>query len=253
MKISRYYQAQSFELNETVELSKENHRHAVQVLRSDVGSSLILFNGQGGEYVAKFIEVSKRHSQVKIEAFNVINTESPLKTTLVLAMIKPEKMDFAIQKAVELGVDVIQPVYTRRSVVRIKSNRIEKKMGHWQRVVISASEQSGRTRLAQIQAPVDLNSWLALPQPPHQLRVALLPGDYPGLLELADKDLTDTVTDLALIIGPEGGFREDEEQQMLSKGVTPVSFGPRILRAETAAVSALTASQLIWGDLYRNI
>ena len=249
MKISRYYQEEPFEIDQLVELSKENHRHAVQVLRSEVDSPLVLFNGKGGEYIARFVEISKRCSQVKIEAYNEINTESSLKITLALAMIKPEKMDFAIQKAVELGVNIIQPIYTQRSVIKLKSNRLEKKMAHWQGVIISASEQSSRTRLAQMLAPIDFEAWLKQTSQ-YYLNIAMLPGDYPGLLELAESLPSVNATDeLALIIGPEGGFTNTEERYMLENNITPVSFGPRILRAETAAIAGITACQLCWGDL----
>ncbi len=249
MKISRYYQAEPLKIGQLVELSKENHRHAVQVLRSEVGSPLVLFNGEGGEYIAHFVEIGKRHSRVKIEAYNENSTESKLGITLVLAMIKPEKMDFAIQKATELGVSKIQPIYTQRSVIKLKANRLEKKMAHWQGVIISASEQSNRTRLAQILAPLSVENWLEQASA-YPLKIAMLPGDYPGLLALAESlPSANDADQLALLIGPEGGFTDNEEQLMLQNNVTPVSFGPRILRAETAAIAGITACQLCWGDV----
>ncbi len=249
MKISRYYQAEPFEVGQLVELSKENHRHAVQVLRSELNSPLVLFNGEGGEYLARFMEIGKRQSRVKIEAYNENNTESLLGITLVLAMIKPEKMDFAIQKATELGVSKIQPIYTQRSVIKLKMNRLEKKMTHWRGIIISASEQSNRTRLAQILTPMNFENWLKQTSV-YPLKVAMLPGDYPGLLALAESLPSTHVADqLALVIGPEGGFTDHEEQRMLQNNITPVSFGPRILRAETAAIAGITACQLCWGDV----
>ncbi len=249
MKISRYFQEESFEIGQVIELSKENHRHAVQVLRSEVASPLIMFNGEGGEYKARFVDIKKHHSWVKIESFNPQNRESALKITLVLAMIKPDKMDFAIQKAVELGVNVIQPIYTQRSVIRLKSNRLEKKMAHWQAVIVSASEQSGRTSLAEILPPIDFALWLKQ-VPPGSLSVAMLPGNHPGMTKLAESSsIVAACREVLLVIGPEGGFSDAEEQQIVSANINPVSFGPRILRAETAVVAGISACQLCWGDL----
>ncbi len=244
VKMSRYYQPQPFEIGQTVSLSKENHRHAVQVLRSTVGDPLILFNGQGGEYQARFTKINKRDSQAMIESFIHAERESCLRITLVMAMIKPEKMDFAIQKAVELGVDAIQPIYTRRSVIRLKAQRLEKKLLHWQGVIISASEQSGRTRLASIESPIELDKWLDATDMEHGF--VMLPGEYPGFMQVDTGQ--DGLTELALMIGPEGGFSDEEEKQLIAHKITPLSAGPRVLRAETAAIAGISACQLRWGD-----
>ena len=244
MKISRFYQDDDFSVGDALALSAENHRHAIQVLRLSVGESLILFNGRGGEYHAKLTQAEKRKSQVLIESFDSVSRESELSTSLLLATIKPDKMDFAIQKAVELGVTHIQPIYTKRSVIKIKQNRLEKKMQHWQGVIIAACEQSGRTAIPEIKAPQNIEQYLQnADMQPH---IAMFPGSHPTLNELESIDSSKGV---ALLIGPEGGFTDDEEQQIMAASIQPISFGSRILRAETAVVAGLTAFQQRWGDL----
>jgi 16S rRNA (uracil1498-N3)-methyltransferase len=241
MKISRFYQKNDMPIGEELELSTSNHRHAIQVLRLKIDQSLILFNGDSGEYHAKLVYSDKRNSRVLIESFDPINRESPLSTTLALATIKPDKMDFAIQKAVELGISIIQPIYTKRSVIKIKANRLDKKMQHWQGVIISACEQSGRTKLPELREPLDFDKFLDSAS--ETTCIAMLPGNYPKINELGSRK------SLSLLIGPEGGFTEDEEELMLQKGIAPISFGSRILRAETAVIAGLTACQQLWGDL----
>lgn len=245
MKISRFFQEEAFTVGETYELSSINHRHIVQVLRSNTDDKLIVFNGHDGEYIAKLEILSKRKSQIFIQSFEAISRESPLKVTLALAMIKPDKMDFALQKAVELGVNAFQPLYTKRSVIKIKENRLAKKMLHWHGVIIAACEQSGRTAIPIINKPTTIENFLETPS--SNLRLTLLPGDYPKLASL--KDLDSSKQEVSILVGPEGGFTDEEERLMLKAELTPVSFGSRILRAETAAIAALTACQQRWGDL----
>lgn len=242
MKISRFYQDQPFEIGDEVILSPANHRHAIQVLRLKTDENLILFNGTGGEFSSRLIIADKRKSQVIIESFDPVERESSLYSTIILAMIKPEKMDFAIQKLVELGVNEIQPMYTKRSVIKIKANRLDKKMQHWQGVVLGACEQSGRTAIPKVYQPQTITESLNIHANKHCF--VMLPGNYPTISHVEK-----VKSDIALLIGPEGGFTTEEEQFLLEESVTPISFGKRILRAETAAISGLTASQLSWGDL----
>ena len=177
MKINRFYQDCDLELGQKLELSPENHRHAIQVLRLKLDEKLILFNGREGEFLARLTQIDKRKSYVHIDSFDAVSRESCLSTTLLLATIKPEKMDFAIQKAVELGVTAIQPMYTARSVIKIKANRLEKKIQHWQGVIISACEQSGRTALPVLREPATINE--CLNQAAESACIAMLPGEYP--------------------------------------------------------------------------
>jgi 16S rRNA (uracil1498-N3)-methyltransferase len=247
MRIPRFFQEDSFSVNQSIELSSINYRHAIQVLRLKVTSPLILFNGTGGEYHAHIVEVTKKHASVIVERFDAIERESPLQITLALALIKPEKMDYALQKAVELGVTHIQPLITERSVIRLKANQLEKKLNRWQGIITSACEQSGRTRLPPLHSPTSLNNYLqhgsqsnTLPT----LRISMLPNAAQSLTTLHQPPPETTIQ---LIIGPEGGFT-DAEEALLQAGTTAISFGSRILRAETAALVGLTALQTQWGD-----
>jgi len=246
MRIPRFYQESEWQIGETAELTKETHRHAAQVLRLKNGEPMILFNGQGGEYKAAITTSDKRKTEVLIKAYDRINRESPLMTTLALAMIKQDRMDFAIQKAVELGVNHIQPLYAERSVIKLKSQRLEKKLQHWRGVIVAACEQSGRTIIPEITIPVSLSEFMRQQQTDNDVSIAMLPG---ATTKLGDLKLTRQPEALTLYIGPEGGFTNDEERLMKANSVKAVNFGKRILRAETAAIAGLTACQQQWGDL----
>lgn len=241
MRIPRLFQSSDFSINQQLQLSNQNHRHATQVLRLKTDDKLILFNGKVGEYMAVITQSNKRTTDVSITAQNRVNRESTLHSTLVLAMIKPDKMDFAIHKAVELGVTRIQPAMTERSL--IKSKRLDKKLQHWKGVIIAACEQSGRTEVPEILVPEKLeNITTSLAG---ELAIAMLPNATIKFNQLpAPAD--DRVT---LIIGPEGGFSHAEESDMLANSIHAVNFGKRILRSETAAIAGITTCQQLWGDL----
>lgn len=244
MRISRFYQDSVIQIGDELELSTTNHRHAIQVLRLKSGDKLTLFNGKGGEYSAKIVIADKRKSTVYIESFNEVSRESNLKITLAIANIKTDKMDFAIQKSVELGVNTIQPLYTKRSVIKIKANRLEKKMNHWQGIIIAACEQSGRTEIPLLNHPVNLDEFIS--ENSNENCLAMLPTSSEAIYDLK---IQSPVQAIALLIGPEGGFSTDEEDMMQANSVRGICFGKRILRAETAAIAGITACQLEWGDL----
>ncbi len=243
MRVPRFYVPQTLVVGQEYVLPDATFRHAVQVLRLGVGEPLILFNGEGGEYAAQMSNVSKRSASVLIDSFSAMDTESPTHLTLVQAIIKPDKMDFALQKAVELGVNTIQPLITQRSVVRIGKEQVDKKLQHWEGIVVAACEQSGRTRMPTVQAPLTLERWLETPFVGTRLILAL--GDFPRINALP----SDLPTPIALLIGPEGGFTDEEVETCVQAGVMPVSLGPRILRAETASSAALALLQHRFGDL----
>ena len=242
MQIPRFFQSSALSVGEEVLLSASVHRHAIQVLRLKENAPLVLFNGDGGEFSGRISAIKKRESWAVIDAFHDVSRESGLQTHLFLSLIKPDKMDYAIQKAVEAGVTTIQPMITERSVIRIKASRLEKKMRHWQGIIVAACEQSGRTEVPGIFQPVPLSS--CLPKSAHNPRLVMLPGEYPSINQLACHDGS-----VDLLVGPEGGFTESEVQLLLDSGVQGVSFGPRILRAETAVLAGLVAIQQAWGDL----
>lgn len=243
MRIPRFHLPQPLQTGQTLALPPDIFRHAIQVLRLNPGEPLMLFNGAGGEYLARLEQVSKRTASVQIESFSATDTESPAHITLAQAIIKPDKMDFALQKAAELGVSAIQPLLTQRSVVRIGKDKTDKKLRHWEGVITAACEQCGRTRLPAIHAPLKLEDWLQHGAP--GTRFILAPGPYPRIHALPQE----LPAPLSLITGPEGGFTGEEVANCLQAGVTPVSLGPRILRAETASLAALALLQQHYGDI----
>lgn len=248
MRIPRFYLPQPLQCDTEIELPPELFRHAIQVLRMKQGEALILFNGTGGEYYATLTTVNRRSASAKPQRFDPMERESALRLTLVQSIIKPDKMDIAIQKSTELGISRIQPLLSQRSVVRPGRDQLEKKQKHWQAVAISACEQSGRTRIPEVLPAKPLATWLQDSQSEPATRLMLLPGDYPPLQQLSMSAAHDAQA-LSAIIGPEGGFTAEEEAQCLSNGVLPVSLGPRVLRAETAALTVTALLQQQFGDL----
>lgn len=207
------------------------------------GETVTLFNGRGGEYPARVERLDKRSAAVTVEAFVEREAESPLAVTLLQGVSKGERMDFAVQKAVELGVARIVPVLTRHCVVRLDEERGAKRRAHWQKVAISACEQCGRNVVPTIEPPVTLDKALAETD---QTEVRLL------LATSGDTNVKTAVggaRNVALLVGPEGGLHPDEETMAGEKGFVSLTLGPRTLRTETAAVAALAAIQTIAGDL----
>jgi len=216
-------------------------RHAARALRLAVDDAITLFDGRGGEYAARIERIQKDEVAVSITGFAAIERESPLRVMLAQGISSGERMDYTLQKAVELGVSAIQPIAAKRSVVKLMGERADKRVAHWQGVVASACEQCGRNRVPTVTAPRTLAGWL---------------GQHTGgrllfLSPLADARLADlpapTATD-CLVAGPEGGFEADEIAALHATGAIAVRLGPRVLRTETAALAALAALQTLWGD-----
>ena len=242
MRISRIYLPQPLATGNDVELDSNALRHVVQVLRLKVGHPLILFNGEGGEYSAELIQVEKRRAMARIKEFHDINRESSLFTHLGIGISKGERMDFALQKAVELGVNEISPLFTEHCVVQLNDKRALKKQEHWQAVIISACEQSGRNTLPTLNAPQSFHQWLA--DTSNNTRLILDPAASTTLSTVKHE-----ASGVMLAIGPEGGFSQSEIEQALAKDFTGIALGPRVLRTESAAIASLTAIQSLWGDL----
>lgn len=225
-----------------IALPESAHRHLIQVLRLRMGERFVVFDGRGQEAEAELIALEKRNSRARLGAVTQPDRESPLAITLLQCISKGERMDLTLQKAVELGVRTIQPVRSERSVVKLDSDRWEKKMSHWQGVVLSACEQSGRVCLPQLDPVSDYT--VALQQVPKEmLKLALLPGEGCAL-----RSMPPPTAGLALLIGPEGGLSDREIDQALAAGFAAVQLGPRILRTETAGIATLAAAQALWGD-----
>ena len=226
----------------TVTLGDAVYHHLVVVLRRIRGDAITLFNGRGGEYSAKIETVARRKLTASIWAFKDVERESPLQVTLAQAVSKGERMDYTIQKAVELGVTAIQPLITEHVVVRLDAERWSRKQEHWQAGAIAACEQSGRTRVPAVAPVLDLNDWLTA-VPPKALRLVLDPAAAQGA---ARRSVNQPVV---LLVGSEGGFSELELKLVDLVGFAGLALGPRVLRTETAGVVALAVLQSQWGDL----
>lgn len=215
-----------------VELTETVFHHWVKVLRAQVGDIAILFNGQGGEYQVTLSDVAKKSATVLVNSFNPDDRTPPFTTLLGQVMSKGDRMDYAIQKAVELGVSKIQLLTSERCEMRLKYDRDQKKIDHWQGIAIAACEQCGMNRVPTILAPLSLEKWLETDLP--QTKLVLAPNkDQVDVLENATKDIT-------LLIGPEGGLSEAEIEASNQVGFINWCIGSRVLRTETAPIVALS-------------
>lgn len=243
MRIPRTYLPVPLTPGAIVTLDDSAANHLLRVLRLKPGAPLILFNGQGGEYRAVLHTADKRGGSVVIGEYSARDTESPLHVTLAQGISRGERMDYTLQKAVELGVTRIVPLVTERCEVRLEGERLHKRLQHWQAVAASACEQCGRNRVPQVIEPRSLDTWLT--QTGDGLSLVLDPLAAQSLSQLAQP----ADSRITLLIGPEGGLSDAEIQCAQRAGYTGIRLGPRILRTETAAVTALSALQVIWGDL----
>jgi 16S rRNA (uracil1498-N3)-methyltransferase len=241
--IPRIFIDQPLNEGESIALSPDAAHHVARVLRLCVADPLILFNGQGGEWGACIESITKSTVQVRVGALYPIERESPLNITLVQGISRGERMDYTIQKAVELGVSAIVPVLTRRSTVRLEAERGERRLEHWRKVIIGACEQCGRNHIPPIEPIRPFTQWLACSEP--SLKLLLEPNSSQTLSTLPKP--TGSIT---LLAGPEGGLSEEECREAIAEGCLPIRLGPRVLRTETAALVALSALQTLWGDLY---
>ncbi|HQR03092.1 MAG: 16S rRNA (uracil(1498)-N(3))-methyltransferase [Proteobacteria bacterium] len=226
-----------------VPLPPDAAHHAVHVLRLTAGAPLLLFDGRGGQWQAR-LERLKPHPVATLEIFDAEDRESPIQVTLMQSIPSGDKMDWVVQKAVELGVSALQPVAAHRSVIRLAGERMEKRRQHWQSVAISACEQCGRNRTPVVGPILDLPQALAATGSDNDTRLILLPEGGGRLRELSAP-----ATPISLLIGPEGGFEEGEIRAALAAGFRPITLGPRILRTETAGPAALAAILALWGDM----
>ncbi|MDQ6621715.1 MAG: 16S rRNA (uracil(1498)-N(3))-methyltransferase [Pseudomonadota bacterium] len=222
-----------------IELPDDVAHHAVRVVRLEAGEPLTLFDGTGGEYAATLIEVTKRCARARIESFQPAARESPLAVTLVQSVIATDAMDHAIRKCVELGVAAIAPVITARSAPLPPGDRSEKRRAHWEQIAIAACEQCGRNVVPPIAAPLPLRAFAPAAG---ETWFVCAPGQ-PG------PATTHAYSACAVTVGPEGGFAPGELEEMFGRGAIPMGLGPRILRADTAAMVAVTLLQARCGDL----
>lgn len=242
MRIPRIYFAGKLKPNSEVTLRIEPSNHILHVLRLKLGSPLILFDGTSGEYNAQLFAIDKQHVIAKVEKFTDREVESPLKIFLGQSISRGEKMDYTIQKAVELGVYKITPLFTEYCNVKLSGERLQKRLQHWQSIAISACEQCGRNRVPSIDCVQDLPTWIQQ----NKSTVSLI------LYHRAGQTLTDLpqkISTVTILVGPEGGLSDHEIEFAQRYNFIPICFGPRILRTETAALTAISILQSRWGDM----
>lgn len=241
----RFYCPQPLRPGATVDLP-ESVAHHLHVVRLQPGAALTLFDGSGGQYRATLAEIGKKRASALVGEHEAVEVELPYAVTLAQGLPEGSKMDWIIEKAVELGVAGVQPLAAQRSVVRLSGERAEKRHAHWQGVIVAAAEQCGRNRLAQLAPVSDFQRWLAAPQEAQGQRILLSPRATQSLAGWAQASAPQALT---LLVGPEGGFTREEEDAALAAGALPLSMGPRVLRTETAALAAMAMLAGIWGGM----
>ncbi len=219
--------------------------HVARVLRLKAGEGVTLFDGNGSEYPAAIVRLTRSAVVLRVGERRELDRESPLAISLAQAVSSGERMDYTVQKAVELGAARIEPLTSSRCVVRLAGERAAKRTAHWQAVAVAACEQCGRNRVPEIAPVTAFSDWLGR-QSGSDGRARLLLAPQGGVRL---RDVVRPAGALILLSGPEGGFTAEEEDAAQRAGFAPVRLGPRILRTETAAVAALAALQTLWGDL----
>jgi len=240
MRIPRIHTPQPLTPGQPLALDDNAANHVARVLRMQNGQQIRLFNGDGLDYPGTLTDVGKRHVQVELGEPVPAASESPLRIHLGQTMSRGDRMDYAVQKATELGVHAMTPLHSERCEVRLKGDRQEKREGHWQQVAISACEQSGRAFVPSVHPVQPLEDWVRTVQA--DLRLVLHHHSAAPL------ELSTPPTSVALLIGPEGGLTEAEVALAQQAGFMPVAFGNRVFRTETAPVAALSILQWLWGD-----
>lgn len=243
MSIPRIYQNSVLKIGATIPLVDDAFGHVIKVLRLTVNDIITLFKGdEPYQYTAKLVTVNKKQAQVEILAQHEVMNESPLHIHLGQGISRGERMDFTLQKSVELGVNKITPLFTERCGVKLTAERLKKKQIQWQKIVNSACEQSGRCFVPEVAEPILLSSWLA--QQSSALKLNLHPKAHHSILTIKAQ-----AHHVRLLIGPEGGLSNQEIKQANAAEFKDVLLGPRILRTETAALTAITVLQCRFGDL----
>ncbi|WP_345880928.1 16S rRNA (uracil(1498)-N(3))-methyltransferase [Shewanella algae] len=242
MRVPRIYHTGPITPGQVLSLDDDASAHVGRVLRMTSGEQISLFNGDGKDYPATIVSAGKKAVDVHVLSAMDNPSESPLVLHLGQVISRGDRMDFTLQKSVELGVNTITPLFSERCGVKLSGDRLEKKLQQWQKIVISACEQSGRSRVPEVRPVMELAAWCA--EPTTALKLNLHPRAAHGIngLELPNNKVR-------LLIGPEGGLSEQEIAMTETQAFTEVLLGPRVLRTETAALTAITALQLRFGDL----
>jgi 16S rRNA (uracil1498-N3)-methyltransferase len=241
LRIPRIYTDTPLQAGAEAQLDDNAARHVGRVLRMQPGQALSLFNGDGQDYRALIASAGKKNVTVRVEQPTANSSESALEIVLGQTLSKGDRMDYAVQKATEMGVSRIVPLSTEHCDVRLKSDREDKRLSHWRSVAISAAEQCGRARVPDILPVMNITEWLEYSRR-CDLRLVLHHRTEQSLDSLAKPN------SVALMIGPEGGLSADEIAQAEKSGFLPIALGPRVLRTETAPVAAMALCQWLWGD-----
>ena len=242
--MNRFYHSNPLDLNQIIILDEFASHHAIRVMRVKVDDFLILFNGDGFEYRGRVSDINKKNINIEILFKEKNNNESPININLFQSISSNEKMDMVIQKATELGVNSIQPIFSSRSTIKLSLDRTKKRLMHWRQVSISACEQSGRSKIPTIKSPIGFdqvskeikttNSLNLVLHPDSQQPSSNLPHEYSG--------------DINIFIGPEGGFNQEEVSFLKKQNCINIQLGPRILRTETAPLAIIAILQYKYGD-----
>jgi len=241
MRIPRIYTSAELVLNTLIELDSEASNHVGKVLRMKSGYQITLFNGDGADYAATISEVTKRTVTVSIDDSIETNTESCLYTHIGQVISRGDRMDYMIQKSTELGVSEITPLTSERCEVKLKGDREEKRVKHWQQIAISAAEQCGRSKVPAINSIMSLDEWVK-DKPEEELGLVMHHRTTQSLTDLKKPQKA------RLLIGPEGGLSESEIESAITQGFTATTLGPRVFRSETAPIATLSIIQWLWGD-----
>lgn len=243
MRIPRIFIDTELNENTTLALPDSSFQHLCKVLRLKSDHPIRVFNGKGGQFNATLCDVEKRSANIRIAGFEALNNESPIQVTIGQTLSRGERMDYAIQKAVEAGVYAIQPLFSERCEVKLQDSRAEKRLQHWQQVAISATEQCGRGIVPIVCAPLELSDWIVNCN--EMLKLTLHHHSAKPIRHFERP----TNNRVCLLIGPEGGLSRDEVQLAENNGFNAISLGPRVLRTETAPVVALSVINTLWGDI----
>ena len=241
MRTPRFYESQPLAADTPITLGESSTQHISRALRMHAGEQVILFNGDGHEYLATLTNVAKRSVEAEIVSASQPARTSPLEIHIGQSLSRGERMDYAIQKATELGMAGMTPLFSERCEVKLNAERQEKRQRHWQQIAVSACEQSLRCDVPEIMTPQTLSDWISTVNA--DLKLVLHHHTEQPLGDLPKPD------SVALLIGPEGGLTDDEIDQARNQGFMPVAFGPRVFRTETAPVAAQAILQYLWGDL----
>lgn len=249
MRIPRFYVPATYTKGQTLPLSKELAHYALTVLRLKHQRPVEVFDGQGNQARAILNVTSRRSADLMIESVSSPTTESPLNTILLQAISKGDRMDYTIQKTVELGISQIQPLFSEHCDVKLSGDKLDKKIKQWRDIAINACEQSGRNLVPEILPATTLEDWFNDQTDPEELTGFVLdPEAEKSLKNLPSPPADLWQQKLHLLIGPEGGLSDNEVRLAVDKGFTAIRLGPRVLRTETAGVTVLSALQCIAGD-----